>query len=223
MFLIRFVTAAYADQTVTLRDSVDGWDVDVPGAHEDGAWQFQLDEARYPERFRFKLVLDGPVYMDGYDQELKPTGAVYEYDEAAVRFCFYVRFRPGVPADREVTLRTSVDGWDADLPGEFIDDGWRFRLDAARYRPGFEYRFVGGRSSPIGDREWLLPVPGGDYAFNEIASPAQVIGADAQIRGRLAMALLSLPQDVAATTAERLADVLGDSDLASRVHAAASA
>jgi Tc toxin complex TcA C-terminal TcB-binding domain/FG-GAP-like repeat len=224
MFLVRFVTMAYADQTVTLRDPVDGWDVDVPGAYEDGAWQFQLDETHYPEQFRFKFVLDGPVYMDGYDQELKPAaGAVYEYDEAAVRFCFYVRFRPGVPADREVTLRTSVDGWDTDLPGEFADDAWWFRLDAARYRPGFEFRFVGGRSSLIGDREWLLPVPGGDYTFSEIAPPRPVIGADAQTRGRLTMAGLSLPQDVAATTAERLAGVLGDSDLASRVHAAASA
>jgi hypothetical protein len=86
MFLVRFVTTAYADRTVTLRDAVDRWDVDIPGVYEDGAWQFQLDEARYPEQFRFKFVLDGPVYMDGYDQELQPAeGAVYEYDEATVR------------------------------------------------------------------------------------------------------------------------------------------
>jgi hypothetical protein len=57
MFLVRYVTTAYADQTVTLRDSVDRWDVDISGVYQDGAWQFQLDEARYPERFRFKFSL----------------------------------------------------------------------------------------------------------------------------------------------------------------------
>jgi hypothetical protein len=82
------VTAAYADPTVTLRDSVDPWDIDIPGVYEDGAWQFQLDEARYPEQFRFKFVLDGSVYMDGYDQELQLVpGDVYEYDQGTVRVC----------------------------------------------------------------------------------------------------------------------------------------
>lgn len=43
------------------------------GVYTNGAWQFELDEARYPDRFQFKFVLDGQVYMDGYDLDLQPS------------------------------------------------------------------------------------------------------------------------------------------------------
>jgi hypothetical protein len=35
-----------------------------------------------------EFVLDGSVYMDGYDQELQLVpGDVYEYDQGTVRVC----------------------------------------------------------------------------------------------------------------------------------------
>ncbi|MBF2079811.1 MAG: GMC family oxidoreductase [Synechococcales cyanobacterium T60_A2020_003] len=88
MFSIRFQTQNYRpDLIVTLRNSIDGWGIDIPGIYENDAWRFDLDEDQYPNGLAFKFVLEQTYWMIGVDAFLLPTaGAVYPYTEAQVQF-----------------------------------------------------------------------------------------------------------------------------------------
>ena len=88
MFLIRFRTEDFPpDDEVTLRNGVDGWDIDVAGGYEDGAWVFRLDEARYGPVLEFKFVLDRTTFMDGANLTVVPAaGGGAEFGGRDVRF-----------------------------------------------------------------------------------------------------------------------------------------
>lgn len=74
-----------------------------------------------------------------------------------------VRYRP----DLKVSLRTAVDGWDVDIPGDYQGDGWIFRLPEANYAVGFAFKFILEEQFWMsGGNLWLVPVAGGDYAFD---------------------------------------------------------
>lgn len=80
---------------------------------------------------------------------------------------FTIRFRTvAYRPDLQVTLRNNVDGWDEDIPGEYEDDAWRFRLPVARYAGGMAFKFV------LEEQYWMFggdlfvdPVEGGDYVY----------------------------------------------------------
>ena len=88
MFLVRFRTEDFPpDDEVTLRSGVDGWEVDVAGGYEDGAWVFRLDEARYGPVLDFKFVLDRTTFMDGPNLTVRPfAGGDAEFAGGEVRF-----------------------------------------------------------------------------------------------------------------------------------------
>lgn len=88
MFTIRFRTTAYRpDLQVTIRNSVDGWDDDVPGIYEDDEWRFELSEARYPNGIEFKFVLERTYWMAGENLFLHPAdGGDYVFSDSTVRF-----------------------------------------------------------------------------------------------------------------------------------------
>lgn len=88
MFTIRLKTTAYRpDLQVTIRNSVDGWETDLPGIYENDEWQFVLDEGHYAPDFSFKFVLEQAYWMEGQDLALSPvSGGNYVYDETHVRF-----------------------------------------------------------------------------------------------------------------------------------------
>jgi len=74
-----------------------------------------------------------------------------------------VAYRP----DLQVTLRTSLDGWGDDIPGEYEDDAWNFRLPTERYAGGMEFKFV------LEEQYWmnfenlqLIPVDGQTYEYD---------------------------------------------------------
>jgi hypothetical protein len=88
MFQIRFQTINYRpDLQVTLRNSVDGWDQDIPGIYENDEWRFTLPEARYGGSMAFKFVLEQTYWMAGPDLFLAPVlNGDYVYTEAQVAF-----------------------------------------------------------------------------------------------------------------------------------------
>lgn len=76
-----------------------------------------------------------------------------------------VDYRP----DLQITIRNGVDGWDNDLAGIYLDEGWRFDLDEDRYPNGLAFKFVLERTYWMaGDNLFVNPVDGGDYVY---ASP----------------------------------------------------
>ena len=52
-----------------------------------------------------------------------------------------IRFSTYLYAAIEVTLRNSVDGWDADIYGTYSDGAWNFELDKGKYDSEFEFKF----------------------------------------------------------------------------------
>lgn len=83
---------------------------------------------------------------------------------------FIIRFatselRPG----RQVTLRTNLDGWaEKDIPGLYENGAWRFELPSARYRAGFDFKFVLERTYwQTGPNLFLQPLPGGEYLYQD--------------------------------------------------------
>ena len=88
MFQIRFHTLAYRpDRRVVVRTDVDGWDRDVPGTYRDDAWQFDLDESRYPNGLEFKFLAERTAWMKGPNLRLPApeAGSVHDY-EVGVQF-----------------------------------------------------------------------------------------------------------------------------------------
>ena len=69
--------------------------------------------------------------------------------------------------DRQITLRTALDGWAAkDIPGLYENGAWRFELPVARYGGGFTFKFVLERTYwQNGPDLFLQPAPGGDYLY----------------------------------------------------------
>jgi choline dehydrogenase-like flavoprotein len=88
MFQIRFQTISYRpDLQITLRNSVDGWNQDIPGIYENDEWRFDLPEARYGGGMTFKFVLERTYWMAEPDLFLTPVlGGNYIYTEAQVTF-----------------------------------------------------------------------------------------------------------------------------------------
>lgn len=59
MFTIRYETLRFRpDVTLTLRNSVDGWNHDIAGHYKNDAWHFELDEDRYPNGAAFKFLME---------------------------------------------------------------------------------------------------------------------------------------------------------------------
>jgi hypothetical protein len=88
MFTIRFKSLNYRpDLQVTLRNNVDGWNLDIPGIYDSDEWRFELPEVKYQQGFNFKFVLERTYWMEGQDFYLQPfNGGNYVYDEGLVRF-----------------------------------------------------------------------------------------------------------------------------------------
>lgn len=88
MFTLRFKTVAYRpDLQITLRNNIDGWDLDLPGEYENDAWNFWLPTDRYAGGFEFKFVLEEQYWMNFANLQLTPQdGQVYEYDATQVTF-----------------------------------------------------------------------------------------------------------------------------------------
>jgi choline dehydrogenase-like flavoprotein len=88
MFTIRFKSLNYRpDLQVTLRNNVDGWNLDIPGIYDSDEWRFELAEVKYQQGFNFKFVLERTYWMEGQDFYLQPfNGGNYVYDEGLVRF-----------------------------------------------------------------------------------------------------------------------------------------
>jgi len=70
--------------------------------------------------------------------------------------------------DLAITIRNNVDGWTEDLPGEYVNDEWRFELDEDNYPAGFIFKFMLEHTYwMIGPNLFLQPVGGGNYQFTE--------------------------------------------------------
>jgi len=81
---------------------------------------------------------------------------------------FIIRFKTvAYRPDLQITLRNSVDGWGEDIPGEYEDDAWNFRLPTERYAGGMDFKFV------LEEQYWmnfdnlqLAPVDGQTYEYD---------------------------------------------------------
>lgn len=89
MFTIRFVTVDFRpDLQVTLRGSVEGWAVDVPGVYLNDAWEFLLLEQTHQAGLDFKFVLEGTYWMNGGNLHIDApqAGQVFEFKAPQVAF-----------------------------------------------------------------------------------------------------------------------------------------
>lgn len=88
MFTIHFKSVNYRpDLEVTLRNNVDGWELDIPGIYDNDEWRFELPEVKYQQGFNFKFVLERTYWMEGQNIYLQPlNGGNYVYDEGNVKF-----------------------------------------------------------------------------------------------------------------------------------------
>jgi choline dehydrogenase-like flavoprotein len=88
MFTLRFATVRFRpDITLTLRNSVDGWEHDIAGNYQDDAWHFELDEKRYPDGAAFKFLLER-AWMVGENLffPARAPGEDFLVEDAAVEF-----------------------------------------------------------------------------------------------------------------------------------------
>jgi len=88
MFTIRLQTTNYRpDYLITIRNSVDGWNEDIPGIYENDEWRFELPEASYPQGMDFKFVLEQTYWMTGANLFINPVAnGNYTYTEAQIQF-----------------------------------------------------------------------------------------------------------------------------------------
>ena len=77
-----------------------------------------------------------------------------------------IEFRP----DLLITLRTDILGWEKDLPGEYIDDAWKFELDETDFPNGLSFKFFLENSYWMsGDNLRLVnPVDGDVYIYENL-------------------------------------------------------
>ena len=88
MFTVRFVTERYAPgQTVVMRWSPD-WTISRGGVYVDGAWTFEIDEARFPFGMQFKFMLTPGRWMEGEDLFLAPAELAGHHDYAEAEIVF---------------------------------------------------------------------------------------------------------------------------------------
>lgn len=82
---------------------------------------------------------------------------------------FTIRFQTtAVRPDLQVTLRNDVDGWLEDIPGEYENDAWTFRLPVDRYAGGMNFKFVLEEQYWMtGPNLYLQPAEGGDYVWGD--------------------------------------------------------
>lgn len=89
---------------------------------------------------------------------------------------FFIRFETvAYRPDLQITLRNNIDGWGEDIPGEYEENAWNFRLETERYAHGFEFKFV------LEEQYWmdfgnlqLTPVDGQTYEYDatEVSFPS---------------------------------------------------
>lgn len=80
MFTVRLRTTDFRpDLQVTMRTASTGWDRDIPGAYENDAWLFVLDEDDFAQGSAFKFVLEGTYWALGENLVLPATAAGAEY------------------------------------------------------------------------------------------------------------------------------------------------
>ncbi len=93
------------------------------------------------------------------------TGRILPTPQEARRFALVdqprtIRFETGRyrPPQFEVTIRTSVDGWNEDILGDFQDGEWVFSLPGDKYKDPFDMKFRLNRPSwKLGDKlYWML-------------------------------------------------------------------
>jgi choline dehydrogenase-like flavoprotein len=85
-FFVKFRTDRYRpNHLVTMRNSVDGWEQDIYGAYFQGEWVFFLEKSSYRNGLEMKFVLDGRIWMDGFNITLQPTGE-HVFTEANISF-----------------------------------------------------------------------------------------------------------------------------------------
>jgi choline dehydrogenase-like flavoprotein len=86
---------------------------------------------------------------------------------AIARVMFSIRYNTvAIRPDLTVTLRTNVRGWENDIPGNYVNDGWQFDLSEVEFGSGVAFKFVLKRFYWMnGDDFFLQPVAGGVYEF----------------------------------------------------------
>ena len=85
-FRVFFHTSLYRpNHRVTVRNLTDGWMRDIYGIYRDGAWVFAFENGRYPHGLEMKFVLDGQIWMDGFNMVL-PASQDHHFDESLVSF-----------------------------------------------------------------------------------------------------------------------------------------
>ncbi len=73
-----------------------------------------------------------------------------------------IDFRP----DLKVALRTDVTGWDNNIAGKYVDDGWQFELSHSEFSDGVYFKFILENTYwMIGDNLFLHPVRGEVYSY----------------------------------------------------------
>ena len=73
-----------------------------------------------------------------------------------------IDFRP----DLKIALRTDVTGWDNDIAGTYIDDGWQFELSHAEFAHGMHFKFILENVYWMrGNNLFLQPAQGEVYSY----------------------------------------------------------
>jgi hypothetical protein len=87
---------------------------------------------------------------------------------AIARVMFSIRYNTvAIRPDLTVTLRTNVRGWENDIPGNYVNDGWQFDLSEVEFGSGVAFKFVLKRLYWMnGDDFFLQPVAGESTSFS---------------------------------------------------------
>jgi choline dehydrogenase-like flavoprotein len=82
---------------------------------------------------------------------------------------FTIRFQTDLlRPDRQVTVRSSADGWAEDWAGDFEADAWVFRLPDRPFMPAMDFKFVADEQYWMGGPNLHLePVPDGEYVYTD--------------------------------------------------------
>lgn len=67
----------------------------------------------------------------------------------------------------EITLRTDIKGWNNDIPGKHISDGWVFSLYEEDFVDGLSFKFVLERTHWMkGSDLFIIPISGQTYSYS---------------------------------------------------------